>query len=85
MKVTQRTKETEFHNWVSGIVGKYEYQAKVFEEPSEFGIENGRVSKLVLRLHRCEVAQYDRGWESDIVPTDPDVKATVDAIVRHYA
>ena len=85
MKVTQKTKETEFHNWVSGIVGKYDYQAMVFDEPSEYGIENGRVSKLVLRLNRKEVAQYDRGWESDTAPTDPDVNVAVDAIVRHYA
>nr|DAU21801.1 MAG TPA: hypothetical protein [Caudoviricetes sp.] len=44
------------------------YGMKIFEEPSDFGINNGRISKLTLVNNNNEViANYDRGW--DIMPT----------------
>ena len=44
------------------------YGMKVFEEPSEFGINNGRISKLTLVDNNNEIiANYDRGW--DVTPT----------------
>ena len=43
------------------------YQVKVYDLPSEYGIEGGRISKLQLR-EGCRfdgeiVANYDRGWD----------------------
>jgi len=35
-------------NWCDGKVGKYNFQAKLFDVGSEFGIEGGRVSKLAI-------------------------------------
>jgi len=32
--------------WMEGFIGKYKFQAKVYDEPSEYGIKDGRVSKL---------------------------------------
>lgn len=46
---------------VDGI--EYEYWIKVYEEPSSFGINNGRISKLSLYRGKVEVASYDRGWD----------------------
>ena len=40
---------------------------KVFEEPSEYGINQGRISKLTLKNNNKVIANYDRGW--DIMPT----------------
>lgn len=43
------------------------YSMKVFEEPSEYGINHGRISKLTLKNNNKVIANYDRGW--DIMPT----------------
>lgn len=50
--------------WVTGECNNlYHYEAKVFLEPSEYGINEGRVSKLFIKdLHGREVVIYDRGW-----------------------
>ena len=61
--------------WKEGVIGvpvgdgKYTgiwYQAKVYDMPSEYGIEGGRISKLQLRSGSRRdgeiVASYDRGW-----------------------
>lgn len=43
------------------------YSMKVFEELSEYGINQGRISKLTLKNNNKVIANYDRGW--DIMPT----------------
>nr|DAS04075.1 MAG TPA: hypothetical protein [Caudoviricetes sp.] len=43
------------------------YSMKVFEEPSKYGINGGRISKLTLKANKRVIANYDRGW--DIMPT----------------
>lgn len=43
------------------------YWIKVYEEGSRFGINNGKISKLMLKLDGEIIANYDRGW--DIKPT----------------
>jgi hypothetical protein len=57
--------------WMEGFIGKYKFQAKVYDEPSEYGIKDGRVSKLcvyddTMRLekgmHAASIIEYDRGW-----------------------
>lgn len=58
-------------NYVSGIVGdEYRFGAKLFDEPSDYGINNGRVSKLmIVDLNENEmIMNYDRGW--DIYPSE---------------
>jgi hypothetical protein len=58
--------------WISGeftINGcNFRYDAKVFEEGSQFGINNGRISKLEIwdKDTNEVVVNYDRGW--DIYP-----------------
>lgn len=54
--------------WVTGNVGAYEFQAKVFSEGSIYGINDGRVLKLYLKKQQQPVAVYDRKWEK--LPTD---------------
>ena len=67
------TKFDNSSNWVDGVVGPYHFQAKLFDNPSRFGIKNGRVSKLSIWdqkvrenkrdfLKAC-VMNYDRGWD----------------------
>lgn len=38
------------------------YWVKHYENPSKYGIKNGRISKLLLKIDGKVVANYDRGW-----------------------
>lgn len=67
------TEFTKGENWVKGEVGEYIFSAKLFDEGSKFGINNGRVSKLSIIKKGSNwsngcILNYDRGW--DIEPTE---------------
>jgi len=65
-------------NWVEGKIGKYSFSAKLFNVGSEYGINDGRVSKLSIYDDKVRQKQsnffasclvnYDRGW--DIEPRE---------------
>ena len=62
-------------NWIEGRILSmpgYSFHAKVFDEPSQFGIEGGMISKLEVRKDGERVINYDRGW--DIDPVTPEQK-----------
>ncbi len=46
-------------NWVTGIYKDLWFQAKVFSEVSEFGLNNGRVSKLCISKAKEKPARFD--------------------------
>lgn len=46
----------------------YYYEVKHYEEPSEYGINGGRISKLYISSGDACTANYDRGW--DRLPAD---------------
>jgi hypothetical protein len=76
-------------NWVDGIVDKYRFQAKLFDEGSTFGINDGRVSKLMIwdeavrqqaqNIFEGCIVNYDRGW--DIEP-QPEHKIYFNAVME---
>ena len=41
------------------------YWVKSFDEGSEWGINGGRISKLMLKRSGKIVCNYDRGWDID--------------------
>ena len=49
--------------WRKGTVGKYRWEAKVYDEGSHFGIGDGRISKLIIILGKKWVFNYDRGFD----------------------
>ena len=51
--------------WLRGLVDDYIFEAKVCDEASGFGIDNGRVIKLHARKsnERKEIFAYERGWD----------------------
>ncbi len=51
--------------WYYGTAGEYAFEAKVYGEPSIFGIDEGRISKLWMMQPPgwTPVATYDRGWD----------------------
>lgn len=73
--------------WITAIIEDRWVQAKVYNEPSEYGINNGRVSKLVIGKTNTRdpyydfFAQmcynYDRGLDFNRAP-----KGLVDKIVE---
>lgn len=70
---------------------EFRWQAKVYDDESSFGVDNGRVSKLwVARLQELpdngrywqEVAYYDRGWCT--LPSTQEAKAAVAHILKMF-
>ena len=58
------------------------YTKKVFDEPSKFGINDGKISKLELRQDGEIVANYDRGW--DIYPDTKDAKLALCSVLSRH-
>ena len=70
--------------WKEGALKVYDsifhYWMKVYEGPSGFGINGGKVSKLMLKRNGKIVCNYDRGW--DIKPADPDTELAVELLLH---
>lgn len=68
----------------------FRWEAKVYEQGSIFGIDNGRISKLWLAEYvgdptssMCkEAACYERGWEHR--PDTPQAQAAVKQLIKKY-
>lgn len=58
----------------------FHYWMKQFDEDSEWGIEGGRISKLMIKRGGEIVCNYDRGW--DIKPSDPDAQLAMQIILH---
>ena len=52
------------NNWFKVNIGKYEVDGKVYSEPSQYGIDNGQISKLnITDATGAVVCNFDRGWD----------------------
>ena len=71
--------------WITGTVGGYSFQAKIYDEGSEFGIDEGRVSKLWVRdeATRQTVINYERGW--DVRPKTAAHRHLLAALLEYLA
>jgi hypothetical protein len=58
----------------------FHYWLKVYETGSEFGIDGGKVSKLILKCDGEIVANYDRGW--DIKPETAAAELAVELLLQ---
>ena len=58
------------------------YYCKYFDEPSQYGIENGRISKLTLKQNGKTVYNFDRGL--DIEPQTAEAESTLAILVHEY-
>ena len=69
--------------WTIGTIGLYYYEAKVYDEPSRFGVDGGRISKLTIYnpVKKC-CCQYDREWV--IKPGNNEVKEVFLKIMEMY-
>jgi|GEM_PF-1191901 len=74
------------NGWIDGSVGNTRFQAKVYSVGSKFGINNGRISKLMLWQRPINggsnvIANYDRGW--DKAPATQEHKVLLQAVIRY--
>ena len=97
-KQNLETNVLEYHDdgcggWAHGAVTvghrEYHYEVKHFDEGSQFGIDNGRVSKLriirVLPNRKVkEVCAYDRGWYVLPCQTNAADMAAYKAVLKKY-
>ena len=51
--------------WVSGSTNGFDFTALVYSEASEYGINNGRISKLTLTQDKETAVKFDRKWEKE--------------------
>ena len=58
------------------------YWVKCYEKSSEFGIDKGRISKLMLKRKEEIIANYDRGW--DIEPVDEDTEIALAILLLEH-
>ena len=68
--------------WKHGKINECEYWIKHYDEPSIFGIEEGKVSKLTVKRGGCEIINYDRGW--DLEPLTDEDQAILALILHLY-
>ena len=67
-------------NWTFGHIGPFRFEVKHYVEPSVFGIDEGRISKLWLGWAHSygTVAAFDRGW--DKLPGFEEAQEAVDTL-----
>lgn len=74
--------------YVAGVVKKYpeyNFDAKVYDRGSKFGIKGGRISKLTIRRSGVGlVANYDRGWDVKPRLLDLRTKQALKLILRAF-
>lgn len=77
--------------WSKGTIGvpqkdgsyiACKYWVKHYEEGSEWGIDEGRISKLEIRINGKITANYDRGW--DIEPEDETAQTALAILLKEY-
>ena len=74
--------------WHEGTIGIpvdggkqiHQFWVKSFETGSQFGIDGGRISKLMLKRDGKIVCNYDRGW--DIEPADENTQLATELLLH---
>ena len=79
--------EDALNKWTLGratVNGKtYKIQMVRFDEPSQYGIRRGHISKLwVSETDHEAIINYDRGW--DVRPKTETAKAILAAIIKQF-
>ena len=80
--------------WSEGVIGipdakdkkkytKCHYWVKHYDEPSEtYGINGGRISKLMIKIEGKVTAHYERGW--DVEPKDEPTQLAYMILLQNY-
>ena len=72
--------------WSEGTIkvgnSVFHYWVKHYDEPSHYGIGNGRISKLTLKRNGMVVYNYDRG--EDVEPQTPEAETALAILIHEY-
>lgn len=83
LSVKSRQKTPDDRRWHEGALrvrdSRFHYWYKQYDSGSEFGIDGGRISKLMLKRNGEIVCNYDRGW--DVRPVDEDTKGALEILL----
>lgn len=85
IKFNGKVKYSEW-SFLTAKVGKDEFdiEAKIFEEPSDFGINKGKISKLrIVNKANDQKINYDRGWDIK-PPKSGNIKKVYDDFIKQY-
>jgi hypothetical protein len=85
MCITKAKEESTMWREGAMVLGKgniYHYEIKVYEEPSEYGIAGGKISKLLIKQDGKEVASYDRGWDKE--PTSEEAEIALAILLKEH-
>lgn len=58
------------------------YWIKQYETGSEYGINEGRISKLMMTREDKVIANYDRGW--DLEPIDSQAELALAILLKQH-
>ena len=67
---------------VAGKPTVVRYWVKHYKNPSKYGINNGRISKVMLKIENQIVCNYDRGW--DVYPTCIAAEVALEILLYEY-
>ncbi len=85
-KIKVREPKPAGNGWQEGALrvgsGIYHYWVKQYETGSEYGINEGRVSKMMLTRKGETVCNYDRGW--DVKPVDDETETAMEILLHQY-
>ena len=60
------------------------YWAKVYDEGSIYGIDEGRISKLQIKIDGQTVVSYDRGWDIEPDENDEATMIAYSILIKEY-
>lgn len=66
--------------------GDFKAVIKSFPKPSKYGIDGGKISKLWIKNTKTNdvVANYDRGWDTELDDSDKELKKFYDRIIKEF-
>ena len=88
MTAYRRAEKRLWHEGTIGIPSTTEkktiarYWVKAYDEPSEYGIEGGKISKMEIEINGQKVCNYDRGW--DIYPETEEANIAYAILMEEY-
>jgi hypothetical protein len=87
IRITSKHAGLSGGTWYVGRVDGRHFEALVFAEPSQYGIDGGQVSKLYLwtgpkKKDGQEAAVFERGWELEL---DEEVRPVLEGLVRELS
>ena len=72
--------------WKEGVIkvrnSVFKFWIKHYDEGSCYGIDEGRISKAMLKRNGITVCNYDRGW--DVLPVDDDTETALEILKLEY-